>query len=112
MGARGVTITRSGLPLQSTSVTPCTNRFHPFSIPTRDCIGKNFALTEMRILIPYILRNFRLEIPLHSELTHVKPSADDPIYCSWAHNISGPVQPHIMKLKVTPIRNSTHTSKL
>eukprot|EP00944_MAST-04C_sp_MAST-4C-sp1_P005878 g5878.t1 len=99
-------------PLQGTSVTPCTNRFHPFSIPTRDCIGKNFALTEMRILIPYILRNFRLEIPLHSELKHVKPSVDDPIYCSWAYNISGPVQPHVLKLKVIPIRNSTHTSKL
>ena len=28
----------------NTAQTPCTERFHPFSIPTRDCLGKGFAM--------------------------------------------------------------------
>ena len=90
-------------PLLGTSVTPCTERFHPFSLPTRDCVGKNFALTEMRILIPFILRNFYLEIPNNSELKFVQPSYDNKVFYDWAHKIGGPVQPHVLKLKVTPI---------
>jgi cytochrome P450 len=96
----------SNRPLLGTSVTPCTKRFHPFSLPTRDCVGKNFALTEMRILIPHILRNFYLEIPHNSDLQHVKPSMHNKVFNYWANHIGGPVQPHVLKLKVIPIRNS------
>ena len=63
-----------------TGQTPCTERFHPFSIPSRDCLGKGFALTEMRILLPKLLCDFQLSIPAGSELQSVSPDAADDVY--------------------------------
>lgn len=37
---------------------PYSNRFSPFSIPPRDCIGKNFSQMEMRVLILHLFKNF------------------------------------------------------
>jgi hypothetical protein len=90
-------------PLWSTAVTPCTERFHPFSVPTRDCMGKNFALTEMRILLPSVLRSFKFEIPEGSELRYVKPEENNQVFADWVRGIGGPPQPHHLKLKVTPV---------
>jgi cytochrome P450 len=87
---------------QGIAMTPCTERFHPFSVPTRDCMGKNFALTEMRILLPRILRHFHLEVPDGSDLLKVKPVYTDPVYAKWAREIGGPPQAHKMMLRVIP----------
>ena len=86
-----------------TGMTPCTQRFHPFSLPRRDCLGKGFALTEMRTLLPKVLCEFRLSILKGSELESVSPHCDDGVYANWARNISGPVQPHEMWLDVSPL---------
>jgi len=43
---------------RGTARTPCSQRFHPFSLPPRDCLGKNFSLMEMRLLLPQLLRRF------------------------------------------------------
>ena len=83
--------------------TPCTSRFHPFSVPTRDCLGKNFAMTEMRVLLPRILCNFQIDIPQGSELMHVQPREGDPVYDAWSRTIGGPCQPHAMNLQLTPL---------
>lgn len=36
--------------------------FRPFSVGPRDCIGKNLALAEMRIILARVLFNFDLEL--------------------------------------------------
>ena len=33
-------------------------RFSPFTYPPRDCIGKNFAQLEMRLILLYLLRDY------------------------------------------------------
>ena len=40
---------------------PYSNRFSPFSIPPRDCIGKNFSQMEMRVLILHLFRYFKFK---------------------------------------------------
>ncbi|KXS12893.1 cytochrome P450 [Gonapodya prolifera JEL478] len=37
------------------------NAFMPFSLGTRDCIGKTFAWNELRVVIGHIVRRFDLE---------------------------------------------------
>jgi hypothetical protein len=37
---------------------PATSRFSPFTFPPRDCIGKNFAHMESRLILANLLRNF------------------------------------------------------
>ena len=90
-------------PFQGTAMTPSTERFHPFSVPSRDCLGKNFALAEMRILLPAIVAAFHVEIPEDSELKHVQPTWRNSVYSSWSRNIGGPTQPHALYLKITPV---------
>ncbi|KAI9473437.1 MAG: cytochrome P450 [Benjaminiella poitrasii] len=41
--------------------------FFPFSAGTRNCIGKNFALQEMRIAISTLLKNFEI-VPIEQEM--------------------------------------------
>merc|ERR1719221_121298 len=87
--------------------TPCSERFHPFSVPRRDCLGKGFALTEMRILLPRIIANFHVEIPeVEQTLGSVLPSLDNSTFRSWARNIGVPAQPHSLCLKVSPLATS------
>jgi len=99
---------------KGTARTPCTERFHPFSVPSRDCLGKGFALTEMRVLIPRILRSFRIEIPDGSDqqLDTVLPNVDSSPYQKWVRDIGGPPQPHSLNLKLTPLvgRNNAKTT--
>ena len=60
-------------------------------------------MTEMKILLSRILTNFKIDVPKGSELKNVKPMAGDPVYEQWNRNIGGPCQPHVMKLKITPL---------
>ncbi|CAO3652710.1 unnamed protein product [Mucor hiemalis] len=41
--------------------------FHPFSAGTRNCVGKNFALQEMRLALSSLLKNFELQ-PIEQEM--------------------------------------------
>ena len=41
-----------------TASNPNSERFSPFTFPPRDCIGKNFAQMEMRVVISNLLRDF------------------------------------------------------
>jgi cytochrome P450 len=41
---------------------PATERFSPFTFGPRDCIGKNFAHMEARLIMAHVLRSFRLEL--------------------------------------------------
>merc|ERR1712217_975282 len=81
-----------GSPFQTTAMSPCTERFHPFSVPARDCLGKGFAMTEMRVLLPHILRSFRIEIDAShgTDLTTVLSHVGDPLFRKWSREIGGP----------------------
>ena len=37
---------------------PASDRFSPFTFPPRDCIGKNFAQIEMRLMLLYLLKDY------------------------------------------------------
>jgi cytochrome P450 len=37
---------------------PHTDRFSPFTHPPRDCIGKNFAQMEMRVILLHLMKTF------------------------------------------------------
>jgi cytochrome P450 len=37
---------------------PASERFSPFTYPSRDCIGKNFAQMEMRLILLHLLRDY------------------------------------------------------
>merc|ERR1712070_1141959 len=41
---------------------PATERFSPFTYQPRDCIGKNFAQSEMRAILSHVLRSFSFEL--------------------------------------------------
>ena len=43
-------------PSSAKNIAPCT--YMPFSTGPRNCIGKNFAMLEMKIILANILRNF------------------------------------------------------
>lgn len=47
---------------RGTAHAPASQRFHPFSLPRRDCLGKNFSLMEMRLLLPQLLRRFTIRV--------------------------------------------------
>jgi cytochrome P450 len=38
------------------------NVFYPFSVGPRDCVGKNFALAEVRLILTKLLWNFDLRL--------------------------------------------------
>ncbi|GBG28701.1 Cytochrome P450 714C3 [Hondaea fermentalgiana] len=41
---------------------PASDRFSPFTYPGRDCIGKNFAHMEMRLILANLLRNYEFAL--------------------------------------------------
>ena len=41
---------------------PSTERFSPFTFAPRDCMGKNFAQMEMRVILCHLFRNFMFEL--------------------------------------------------
>ena len=44
------------------SYNPATPRFSPFTFPPRDCIGKNFAHMEARLILAHLLNKFSFEL--------------------------------------------------
>jgi benzoate 4-monooxygenase len=42
---------------------PNSDRFTPFSYTPRDCLGKNFAQMEMRVILIYLIRYFDFTFP-------------------------------------------------
>ena len=44
------------------SYNPSTERFSPFTYSPRDCIGKNFAQLEMRVILLHLFEKFRFSI--------------------------------------------------
>merc|ERR1712232_20063 len=59
---------------RGTARTPSSRRYHPFSLPSRDCMGKNFSLMEQRLLISQLVRRFRVELeePWRSQVADLK----------------------------------------
>ena len=37
---------------------PYSERFSPFSVPPRDCIGRNFSQLEMRLILLNLFKNY------------------------------------------------------
>jgi len=93
---------------QELNKTPCTQRLHPFSLPGRDCLGKNFAMMEMRLLIPQTIRNFHLDLaePTLKEAS-VKVGSGE-VYAKWCRESGGTVQPHSIWINITPVRIKSH----
>mmetsp|Transcript_20027 Transcript_20027/g.25585 ORF Transcript_20027/g.25585 Transcript_20027/m.25585 type:complete len:514 (-) Transcript_20027:498-2039(-) len=85
--------------------TPVTERFHPFSMPRRDCLGKNFAFLEMRLLISRLLQNFHIELagPTRED-ANVQVGTGE-VYTRWAKSSDGLVQPEKMMLQLIPVKN-------
>merc|ERR1712070_678946 len=76
---------------RGTKRTPYSQRFQPFSYAPRDCIGKNFSLLEMRVLLPHMLRRFRLELAEENpDYRTVRGSG--PVFKSWLSRI-GTIKP-------------------
>lgn len=51
---------------------PGTKRFSPFTYGPRDCIGKNFAQIEMRLILLHLIKHYTFSMDkalLHTELT-------------------------------------------
>ena len=55
IGKYGVIITKG--------IIHSSERFSPFTYPPRDCIGKNFAHMEARIILIYLFKNFNFKLP-------------------------------------------------
>lgn len=53
-------VAKVGRPLAAMS--PQSDRFSPFAHNPRSCLGKNFAQMEMRLILLYLLRDFRFEL--------------------------------------------------
>jgi len=48
--------------VSTSGVNPASERFSPFTYPPRDCIGKNFAMMEMRIILAHLFHNFSFDL--------------------------------------------------
>ena len=83
--------------------TPCTQRFHPFSVPRRDCMGKNFAMIEMKLLLARILEQYSFELAGETANERdVAPEPSNAVYKRWCDGIAGTVQPGHIYLSISP----------
>ncbi|KAI8099826.1 cytochrome P450 [Halteromyces radiatus] len=57
--------------LDDAETPPCLDAFYPFSAGTRNCIGKQFALQEMRITLAMLIRRYEFKA-IPEELEHAK----------------------------------------
>jgi cytochrome P450 len=93
------------------SRTPCTYRFHPFSVPSRDCMGKNFAAMEMKIVVSKLVLAFYFEVGGDTlKEADVFPSLSNSTFCHWARHSGATVQPEALWMKVTPVRRSKESA--
>ncbi|OAA59705.1 Cytochrome P450 [Niveomyces insectorum RCEF 264] len=74
--------------------TDCRDILQPFSVGPRNCIGKNLAYAEMRLILARLLYNFDLEIMPDS-----RNWSQQKIYTLWE---KGP-----LNVKLTPVRKET-----
>lgn len=51
---------------------PSTERFAPFTYGPRDCLGKNFAQSEMRAILCYVLSRFSFELDETARIDEVR----------------------------------------
>jgi len=70
-------VTSVGCPMAAAN--PQSLRFSPFAHAPRNCLGRNFAQMEMRLIMLYLFRRFSFSFaPPYDKLMHVKsgPTAD------------------------------------
>ncbi|KAI9009964.1 cytochrome P450 [Phycomyces nitens] len=53
--------------LDDSDQKPCTDAFFPFSMGSRNCIGKDFAMNEMRLVLATIIKHFEIK-PIPDQL--------------------------------------------
>ena len=49
------------------SYNPSSKRFSPFSYSPRDCLGKNFAQMEMRLILIFLLHSYSFSLTIEQE---------------------------------------------
>ncbi|KAI8336564.1 cytochrome P450 [Chlamydoabsidia padenii] len=57
--------------LAESSVKPDMDAFYPFSMGSRNCVGKNFAIMEMRLVLATLIKRFDLT-PIPEEMEQAK----------------------------------------
>lgn len=55
----------------STGIKPDLDAFYPFSMGSRNCVGKNFAIMEMRLVLSTLIKRFDLT-PIPEEMEQAK----------------------------------------
>lgn len=55
----------------STGIKPDMDAFYPFSVGSRNCVGKNFAIMEMRLVLSTLIKRFDLT-PIPEEMEQAK----------------------------------------
>ncbi|OAD75767.1 cytochrome P450 CYP5313 [Phycomyces blakesleeanus NRRL 1555(-)] len=47
--------------LKNADPEPCTDAFFPFSLGSRNCIGKDFSMNEMRLVLATLIKNYEIK---------------------------------------------------
>ncbi|ORZ05408.1 cytochrome P450 [Absidia repens] len=55
----------------ATGIKPDMDAFYPFSVGSRNCVGKNFAIMEMRLVLATLIKRFDLS-PIPDEMEQAK----------------------------------------
>jgi cytochrome P450 len=61
--------------------------YYPFQVGPRTCIGKSFALVEMKLVVARGVRDYRLELPRGFPMTSVVEATIRPRQVPWARVI-------------------------
>jgi cytochrome P450 len=63
-------------PITFSGRNPQSLRFHPFTRGPRDCFGKNFAQSEMRCIIPYLIHHFDFKLAEPTRALGMNPETE------------------------------------